>query len=352
MTSKSSRTIAVFFFVLILCVTVLACIPDIAFADTTTQYVKFEYLQRIKDTPFAEKVTTFINVPVYENNEIRLADVKKALQCSSFGVMQSTLDKFVYNAKTKTYTAVYLKSVYLNAKTVDGNSKNFYLDCNLSFDEYFSPFVKDDIMEKGCYDVFLNNIRQNYPVVQDIPPQDLYGYFGFIPIPKERNLNQLWSDMFDTTNYSGVLERFSYEYSLTNQAYKKLLQDYNHSWLEVAWKGFVDLLASGTANATFYLLYVDSQTTEAFIAENGASDINNNSGLIFNQIKDGATNVFNTVKNFFSDKKNIAAIIGIFIGILLLVGMVLAIVTIVKKTVKSTANNVATNSNSTKRKKR
>lgn len=344
MSSVLKKSIAIFFVAMLLIVAVLGLLPSIAFA-ASSQYVKFEYLQRIKDTPFAEKITTFINVPVYENNEIKLGDVKKALKCTSFGVMQSTCDKFEYNAETKTYTTVYLKSVYLNAKTADGNSKNFYLDCNVSFEEYFRPFVDDNIMEEGCYQVFLNDIRAEYPAVQDISANNLYGYFGFIPIPKERDLNQLWSDMFSGTKYSGVLNSFSYEKSLSNDAYKKLLTDYEHSWLETAWKGFVDWVVSGSPNARFYIIYVDSQTKEAFIAENGAHDINDNSGAIWNGVENGVNYAYNAIKDFFSQPKNIWAIVGVVVGVFVLVGMVLVIVLAVKSIAKTVTKEAVKNGN-------
>lgn len=348
--AKKITSVSLFLAVLLAVVVLFGFVPFTVFAAEEGQYIRFEYLKRIADTPFAEKVQTVIKVPVYDNHTIKLEDVKKALKVKSFGVMQSYSDTFVYNATTDTYSTVYYKSVYLNAKTVDGNSKNFYLDCNLSFEEYFKPFVNNGTLESAIYEFYLNNIHIKYSALDGYTPDNIYGYFGLIPIPKGRNLNQLWQDLFgESTNYKGILEHYMYSNVLTNSAYKKLLQDYNYTWLEVIWKSFVDKLLSGSVNADFYMVYVDSQTTEAMIAENGATDINDNSGLIFNKVKDGVSNVIDKVKAFFSDKNNVVAFVGILLGLLLLVGMILAIVLVVKTMLKGALKDAAVDNKKRKR---
>lgn len=351
--TKRITTISLFLAVRLAIVVLFGFVPFSAFAAEDGQYIRFEYLKRIPNTPFAEKIQTVIKVPVYDNHEIKLQDVKKALKVSSFGVMQSYSDTFTYNAKTDTYSTVYYKSVYLNAKTVDGNSKNFYLDCNLSFEEYFKPFVANGTLEASIYEFYLNNIHIRYSGLDGYTADNIYGYFGLIPIPRGRDLNQLWADLFgQSTNYKGVLENYMYTNVLTNAAHKKLLEEYNYSWLAVVWKGFIDKLASGSVNADFYMVYVDSQTTEAMIAENGAHDIGDNSGLIFNKVKDGVTNVANKVKDFFSDKKNIALVIGLALGLLLFVGLIFGIVYMVKTMFKDVAKDAAKGAASSKKRKR
>lgn len=306
----------------ILAVTLLVFPCSMAFAEEPedVQIVKFEYLQRIENTPFAEKVKKIIKVPVYENNEIRLEDVKRELKCKSFGVMQSYGDSFKYNAATNTYTAVYYKSVYLNAKTVDGNSKNFYLDCNLSFEEYFYPFVQNGTLEQSIYEFYLNKIHVRYPELDGYTPDNIYGYFGLIPIPNGRNLNQLWKDLFGTsTNYSGVLEHYMYSNVLTNSAYKKLLEEYHYNWLEVIWKGFIDKLLAGSVNADFYMVYVDSEETEAFIAENGATSIEDNSGVIWNSVEKGLGELSDRLKQALGQsKKPLIILLAVVVGLVIL----------------------------------
>lgn len=308
------------------------CSSVIAFAEDTDtsnkRIIVFEYLKRIEGTPFAEKIHTMIKVPVYEDHQIRLADVKKELNCSSFGVMQSYGDDFVYDATTNVYKAVYYKSVYLNAKTVDGNSKNFYLDCNLSFKDYFYPFVQDGTLEQEIYEFYLNKIHLLYPELDGYAPENIYGYFGLIPIPSGRDLNQLWKDLFGTpTSYDGVLEHYMYSNVLSHAAYKKLLDDYHYSWLEVIWKSLVNALLSGTVNADFYMVYVDSEETEAFIAENNASDINDDRGTIGISIDNTFSDLGNGIVSWFDERqdttKKILAIVGGVLLISVAIGLIL-----------------------------
>ncbi len=312
---------------LMLCILAVILLMSLSFETTafaeeasTEQIVKFEYLQRIENTPFAEKVQKIIKVPVYGNNEIKLEDVKRELKCKSFGVMQSYGDSFKYNSATNTYTAVYYKSVYLNAKTVDGNSKNFYLDCNLSFEDYFYPFVQNGTLEQSIYEFYLNKIHIRYPELDGYTPDNIYGYFGLIPIPNGRDLNQLWKDLFGTsTNYSGVLEHYMYSNVLTNSAYKKLLEEYHYNWLEVIWKGFVDKLLSGSVNADFYMVYVDSEDTEAFIAENGATSIDDNSGAIWNSVEKGLGDLGDRLSQVFGkSKKPLIIVMAVVVGVAIL----------------------------------
>lgn len=348
--TKKMTTISLFLAVLLAIVVLFGFVPFSAFAAEDGQYIRFEYLKRIPDTPFAEKIQTVIKVPVYANHEIRLQDVKKALKVSAFGVMQSYSDSFAYNAQTDTYSTVYCESVYLNAKTVDGNAKNFYLDCNLSFEDYYKPFVKDGVLEEQQYRYFLNSLHVKYSALDGYSADNIYGYFGLIPIPRGRDLNQLWKDLFGaSTGFKGILDHYMYSYTLTNKAYTALLREYGYSWIEVIWKGLKDKIAGGSANADFYLIYVDSGTTEAMIAENGATDIDNNSGLIFNKIRDGVANVVSKVKNFFSDKKNVGAVIGIALGLLLLVGMIMVIVLAVKNIFKSVSKDAVATDKKRKR---
>lgn len=313
MTKSVRIKISIFLTLLLLAVVVFGVLPTIAFAESTEQFIKFEYLQRIDGTPFAHKVQTMIKVPVYANNTIKLADVKKTLQCERFGVMQSYCRTFEYDRQRNVYKAVYYKSVYLNAKTVDGNSFNYYLDCNLSYDDYFGCFVDDGIVDSGLYDFYLNRIYDTYPALDDYDADDIYGYWGMIVIPKGNDLNQAWADLFGTaTTYSGVLEKFLYTRAISNEEYNKLLNDYQYGFLEILWKNLVGWV--GSYEADYYMIYCDSQTFEAYIAENGADDINDNRGAVGNGLKD----MVERFKDFFSGNKTVPIILGVLGSVLLL----------------------------------
>lgn len=308
-------------------------VPVMAFADTAppVQAIRLEYLQRIEGTPFAEKKSVIMSIPVYENHTLRLQDVKEQLHCRAFGVMQSYCDTFDYDAVNNKYVAVYYKSVYLNAKTVDGNSRNFYLDCNLSFKDYFYQFVLDEALEADAYTTFLNNMHLEYPQLDGYTADDIYGYWGLIPIPHSHSLNEMWGELFgDATTYSGVLKNFKYTNYLTLDAYNSLLEDYHYGWLEIVWADIIELFTSGSANADFFMIYCDSQGTEAYIAENGADDINDNTGSIINDVEDAVSDV-GTWFERNDDAKKVVAIIGAVILVSVAIGIIIRIGTRRKK---------------------
>lgn len=332
--TKSIQKISLILIVLLVAIAVLGFMPSMAFAQGQEQYINLYYLKRIPNTPFAEKVFASIKVPVYDNHKIEIADVKKALHCKTFGVMQSYCNRFEYVASTNTYTAVYNKSVWLNAMTVDGKSEPFYLDCNMTFGDYFRPFVKSGIISAGAYEIVYNNIKVRYPALDEgnYDFDNLYGYFAFVPIPKTYSLNQLFADIFVSTTYEGILDHYMFPYSFSSEAYDKLLSDYQYGWLARVWNGFMNDLNSGTDNAHCYMLYVDSDTTEAFIGENGAESFDDNRGAIVIGID-----------KFLSDPKNIWAIVGIIFGGLILVAMIMIIVLVVKSIAKTATKEAAKN---------
>lgn len=319
--AKSIHTkISILLAVLLLAVVVLGVLPSTAFADTEEQYIKLEYLQRIEGTPFAHKVQALIKVPVYENHTLKLNDVKKALNCKQFGVMQSYCDTFKYDSKTNTYKAVYYKSVYLEAKTVDGNSFHYYLDCNWSFKSFFHAFVNAGFIDEGLYEVFYNYLHFTYGELDGYELDDIYGYWGFVTIPDGNDLNQLWKDMFNTeTTFSGVVKSFSFSSNLTLTQYNYLLDDYQYRFLEIVWKDFVGLLQGGNYKANNYILYCDSGTIEAYVAENGADDLHDDHSVIYNSIENAYEKVRDTIREYFDDTQNVTMIITLVGGILLLV---------------------------------
>lgn len=349
-----TKKITCLFAIVFLATAMLGSFPGMALAEEmpeetpsgegVNQYIALDYLKRIDDTCFAEKVQTYVNVPVYENHVVKVSDVKKALGLKSFGVMQSYVKEIVYDEATGVYTAVYFKSVYLNTKTVDGNSNNYYLDCNLSFADFFSLYLQDDtytytaddvakakdagvtikqgetvngqILDEGCYEYFWNTI-QNDKIHGNYQPDEIYGYWGLVAIPETHTLNALWSDLFGTaTNYLGEMKSFLYTKQLTWGGYKRLLNDYGYGFLERTWEAVAGFFTSYSAN--FYILYIDSEETEFMIAENGADDINDNHGTMFNGIED----VVDKVKAFFADKGNVIKIIIIVAVVILIIVLV------------------------------
>lgn len=329
MTRKNYMLIAIFLTTIFTAIATLGFLPSVAFAgeNTVEQYINLDYLKRIDGTPFAEKVSTVIKVPVYANHVILVKDVKRALHLSSFGVMQSSCEEFSYNEETDTYTAVYLKSVYLNAKTVDGNSMNYFLDCNLSYADFYGQFVADNIVEEGLYEYYWNKLRLVCEgKLEEYTANDVYGYWGLVAIPDSYTLDAVWADLFGTqTTYLGTMNSFVYSNTLTLASYNKLLNDYHYGFLTRVWNDIWGALDRYSAN--YYILYCDSEQTEFMVAENGASDINDNHGAIWNGVEEIVQDVNDALNTFFSDKSNI---VKLFLGIVVLILILVLILSIIR----------------------
>ncbi len=284
------------------------------------EMVTVEYLKRIGETPFAEKVTAEVEVPVVDQN-IKPVDVATALGISTMSVMQSACTKFNYDADKNVYTAYYYKSVWLSAKAADGNNKDYFLDCNLSFKDYYHQFVDDDIFGNDVYEWLLNGIYIDFPEILNMGIEDsnLYGYFGYVVIPETKTYNELFFKMFDggQSHFEGTVAEFSVLSSLNVDEYNKLLDDYQYNWLETAWNDVVGFFQGGEWNAYHYIFYVDSGVTEAFIANNGAIDIDNNLGHVANTTIEAVEDIADMLSDIFLKYEDVWMVVLGFIGIFL-----------------------------------
>lgn len=271
--------------------------------DSSKRDVIVEYLVRIEDTPFAIKKQSKINVPVLDG-KVKSSDVAIALGLKNMGVMQSYCGDFIYNTEKGIYETTYQKSIWLSAKSVDGNSANYFLDCNLSYYDYYHQFVEDEIFSNDLYEYIFNKMQLDYPQISSYKPNEIYGYFGFVSIPNTYSINALWEEMFGSNKtFSGVLYKYCYTENLKLSSYNKLLEEYQYNWLEIAWNDCGGLFSGGSWSADNYLFYADVETNEAFIAENGADDIYDDDGLVKNDVED-----FFESANF----EKIILILGIF----------------------------------------
>ena len=260
--------------------------------------VKISYLKRIGETPFATPVTAILDIPVIDN-EIRVADVKAELGVDTLAVMQSACDSFKYDEDEEIYKAYYYKSVWLSAKTADGETQDVYLDCNLSFRDFYYPFVRDGIFPPGIdgYEYFFNRLKQKCPEVMDYRDYELYGYFGYVVMPKTYSFSQFLFEICDASqaNYQGTVDSIRNTGTLSKDSYKKLLEDYHYGWLQTAWNSFVG--AFDVYQAYHYSFYVDSGVLEAFIAHNGAKDMYDHASRTGVAVR----NTTSAVSDFLSD---------------------------------------------------
>lgn len=251
--------------------------------------VAIQYLKQIPGTPFAEKVTQSAEVTMQQgSNELPADAAAAALGLSSFDCLQSYCDGLIPSENGNTFVAHYFNSVWLKARTVDGNDYNYYLNINESYAEFYQHFVDAGIFDQGAYEtVYSSQIYANYEELEGYAPEDVYGYFGFAMIPKTYGINTLWTEFFNTeTSKSGVISTFEYGVDLTLAAYNELLKDYNYSFLRRIWNDTANLFTGGSEDTTCYILYAEPGTKSSFVAENGGDDINDDTGAAGQPIED------------------------------------------------------------------
>ena len=117
--------------------------------NANVQRVQIKYLKQIGNTPFAEPVYQYVDVPVV-NQVIYPADVYDALGVDSLKCLESHCINFEY--KDDVYVAHYLKNVWLRAITEEGNYMDYFLDINQSFEQYYYQFVEDGIISMDLYE--------------------------------------------------------------------------------------------------------------------------------------------------------------------------------------------------------
>ena len=324
--------------------------------------VKISYLKRIGETPFATPVTAIIDVPVTSQG-IRVADVKAELGVDTLAVMQSSCTSFVHDTDEDIYKAHYLKSDWLSTKTADGESQDIYLDCNLSFRDFYYPFVRDGIFPAGIdgYEYFFNRLKQKCPEVIDYEDYELYGYFGYVVMPKTYSFSQFLFEICDASqaNYQGTVDSIRNIGTLSKASYKKLLEDYHYGWLQTAWNTVVGSL--DVYQAYHYSFYVDSGVLEAFIAHNGAKDMYDNASRTGVAVRDTATAVGDFLSDlvkklgdwFEKNTKTFAIIVAVLIFLMFL-SVLLTFVAKVssKQRRKNNSSNQQKKSNSKQKKKK
>lgn len=325
--------------------------------------VQVQYLKRIESTPFASAVTEYIDVPVTDGI-IRVADARAALGIQTMAVMQSACDSFKYDANNDIYKAYYYKSVWLSSKTASGETQDIYLDCNLSFRDFYFPYVRDGILPSGNdgYEYFFNRIKQKFPEVIDYQDYELYGYFGYVMMPLEYSFSQFMFEVCDSSaaNYKGTVDFIRNVGVLSKDSYNKLLNDYKYGWVKTIWNNIVGAL--DVYQAYHYSFYVDSGVIEAFIAHNGSNDMYDNTSRTGVGARNAAKayvdilkNVFGTLSKWFTENgKTFAIIAGIIIGIIALLIVLFIVSKITSKNVvanKNTSNKTRTKKSSSKERK-
>ena len=298
--------------------------------DNTYKLVQIRYLKQIADTPFATYKTAYVKVPVIEQ-VIEPEDVASYFGLSSFGVLQSHCSSFVYNESEDVYEAYYLKSVYFSAKDVNGNDYPYYLDCNKSYQSFYKPFVDKGLFSNDIYEYMLNKIYLKFPVIRGYDADEIFGYYGYAATPNTYTFNDLWAEMFGKSpNFVGTVDHHTWTSTMKLSAYNALLEDGQYGFFGRIWNDFAGLVSGGTWSADHHLFYVDSGITEAFIAENGATSIDDDGSLIRNNVAD----VIENVGDWFGETFGGDSTLSKFIKIVGAIFVAMLVVTLLDKIIR------------------
>lgn len=277
--------------------------------------VTLEYLERIEGTPFATLKSKEITVPLSyhldsEGNKILnlysldINDFLDAMELSSFGVLQSYVKNFDFKGIVDglpKFKAIYYETYYLNSKTADGCFENFYIDCNMSFKEFFAkerlvsyidksdtskPVDKTIVLatEKDV-EVFANSLYSAYPEqLGTYTLDEIYGYWSLVSIPKSYTFNGFFSEIGGGTFKSDGVVTFATQQSLSAKEIKILQEDYNMSGT-YRFLNFLGKLFSADKDYIVWchMLYVNGGDTELLITQNGSNKLESTQGSIINE---------------------------------------------------------------------
>ena len=307
--------------------------------------VKIRYLKQIGNTHFAERVEEIKNLVVSNGTEdlTKLPTDRVASEfnnAESFYCISSPCEEFKLNSTLSTsntlvYDAVYPNRIYLNVRTVDGNTagegtetaEKCYLDINETYEEFYKPFVDAGVFSQKLYEYMFALILDENKSLVGKTKSDLYGYWGYVVIPNTYTINEIWSKMFNTeTSYGGIIKKFEYQEGLSFTAYNKLLKDFQYSWMERAWNSVEGFAEGMTWSANHYLFYADYSVKDTYLDEaggNGSGD-----GAVIESVKDAmnkitqeASDAMNKLKEETADEvRFIKILLGIACGAALIAG--------------------------------
>ena len=262
--------------------------------------ITLSYLEEIENSFFALKKTVTLNVK--RNNvtgEIFKDEVLSKLNLPDFKCYIANFKKFD-EISEKVYNVDYLKAITFTAETSDGNTFNYYLDINNTYADVFNPFIETQTLPDGASETFYNSMLNDYPEIEDIPKEDLYGFFGFVMIPNTYTINSALAEIFgETTKFDGVLKHKYLKLGVTAGDYAKLLSDYNYGWLSIVWNEVAGFVAGTTADC--YLLIAEPTKEEGRIKDK----------------QPDYPKIFDSIKGFFDENKifgyAVVAVVGVYI---------------------------------------
>lgn len=327
--------------------------------EATISPIKVVYLKQFEDTPFATRVEKYIRLKV-DGTTLNPSDVASKVGNNALGCLASRVTSYKYISSLDCYLAVYAETVYLNAKSEDGNQESYFLDLNNSYYSFYSKFLTSsglkeinnqyfgiDTSEDLClnnlkyggdysrmngndetsglaivndefFNYCLNRLFYKYPDTANLQPNEIFGYWGFVVVPKANSITSLIASnlLSIETSYSGVVDDFKYgDFKLSNKQYTALLKDYNYNFLEILWARFINLLKSSDQEADAYFCYASGEYNEAFIAENGAESIDDNRGAVIVAADKALDSVGDSLKDLLDVSDDLKKILAVIFGL-------------------------------------
>ena len=280
--------------------------------------ITLSYLKQIGKSPFASREEKTITVPIVRD-KVSYDDVLEALDVETLTVLGAGVKAIEYESASR-YNVTYLSSVYVEAKSTDGNKKNYYLNLDKSLYWYYKQYVDDGIFEEDLIEFMLNDAKVRHPELGGYEAIEIYGLWGYAVVPETNSFNSLFTEAFDIpTNFSGTYFHFSSHDFLTKVEYTKLLEEYKYGYIERLWEKVKEKLAGDWSyECTHYLFYADPKYQAVNIGENGGA-LGEEGGAIKETVKDGVDWIRKGIEedaSWWRWTKAIIAIVGVGAGAL------------------------------------
>jgi len=277
--------------------------------ESASQKVRVYYLERVPDTPFAIKKKVELVLSVYNGVEapgtsierplgpyIDVVEFKEKMDLSSFGVLQSYFKEFRYDGiedGMPAFTAIYLKTYYLCAKTADANFKNYYVDCNCTFSEFFLYDVQSNIISVDDIEIFKNHIYASYaPHLDSYDLDELYGYWTLVVIPRTYTFNEFFADIGGGTFKSPNVSYLTFLHMVSQEEINSIDTQYGVSAFYRFLKFFYHLFSQDAGYTVYcYLMFCDGGDAELLITRNGSNSLESGQGAMVNTVKTWIENI-------------------------------------------------------------
>ena len=296
--------------------------------NTETKEVTISYLEQIGRTPFATRIEKKVNIPLL-NDEINYDDVcvalgKKSLTCLGAAWKSFTKDTF------DVYTVNYHTSVHLQVYQDDeGHYAEKYFKLESSFEDFIADIEATEVFKEGTFDFALNEIKVNYPSIQEYEADEIYGLWGYIVVPETKK----WTDLFENLlkvpdDFQGFIKHYEAKGKLQQAEYQKILQDeYNYTWNQSFNRTFwTYIFGNGDSidgvDCTHYVFFADPKIAEASIDTSTSTKVE----VTTNEIAEAIKNAFQL---FDDTDTSINAVTELVRSILLICGVSLGTVGVV-----------------------